>query len=158
MSGSLLSELFVEPRPPELVPRMERQGYESQHVARRREWIEYKMGCQLKHIGSYSIPSEQMRGNIENPIGAAQMPLGVAGPLLVNGEHAKGVFYVPLATTEGALVRSYERGMAMLTRAGGVTTRIFADTNVVAPWFPFASVDEAHRFVTRLPECIDVLR
>ncbi|PYT05403.1 MAG: hydroxymethylglutaryl-CoA reductase, partial [Acidobacteria bacterium] len=63
---------------------MERQGYENQHVMRRRAWIEDKTGCQLTHIGSYSIPSEQMRGNIENPIGAAQMPLAIAGPLLVN--------------------------------------------------------------------------
>src|SRR5437868_11881030 len=56
-------------------------------------------------IGSCAIPTREMRGNVENPIGAAQVPLGIAGPLLVDGEHARGTFYVPLATTEGALVR-----------------------------------------------------
>jgi hydroxymethylglutaryl-CoA reductase (NADPH) len=142
----------------DLVPRFKDQGYTSEDVERRRRWVEQKLGIRLPLVGACAIPTPEMRGNIENPIGAAQMPLGVAGPLLVNGQHATGVFYVPLATTEGALVRSYERGMAILTRAGGVTTRIFADTNLVAPWFPFESVDEAHRFVTRLPECIDALR
>ena len=142
----------------DLVPRFKDQGYAPEDVERRRRWVEEKLGVRLPLVGACAIPTPDMRGNIENPIGAAQMPLGVAGPLLVNGQHAKGTFYVPLATTEGALVRSYERGMAMLTRAGGVTTRIFADTNVVAPWFPFESVDEAYRFVTRLPECIDALR
>src|SRR5262249_33075387 len=83
-----------------------------------REWIESKRDCRLQHVGDYSVPSEQMRGNVENLIGAAQVPLGVAGPLLVNGAHARGIFYVPLATTEGALVRSYERGMVALTPVG----------------------------------------
>src|SRR5262245_55507995 len=142
----------------ELVPRFKDQGYSAEDVARRRRWLEEKLGIQMPLVGACAIPTPDMRGNIENPIGAAQMPLGVAGPLQVNGEHANGKFYVPLATTEGALVRSYERGMAMLTRAGGVTTRVFADTNMVAPWFPFESVDAAHQFVTRLPQYFDELR
>jgi hydroxymethylglutaryl-CoA reductase (NADPH) len=137
---------------------MERQGYESLQVARRREWIEGKTGCQLTHISSYSIPSEQMRGNIENPIGAAQMPLAVAGPLLVNGSHAQGTFYVPMATTEGALVRSYERGMVTLTRAGGVSVRIHQDENRVSPVFLFQDVDEAHRFTQRLHQDFEAIR
>src|SRR5215471_9969833 len=112
-----------------LVPRFERQGYDANAVSARRAWVEEKTGSQFTHIATCSIPSQQMRGNIENPIGTAQIPLGVAGPLLIHGDHAKGVFYVPLATTEGALVRSYERGMVTLTRAGGVTTRIYEDEN-----------------------------
>src|SRR5213595_2675256 len=122
---------------------MKNQGYAADLVARRREWIEERTGCQLEHIRSYSIPSEEMRGNIENPIGAVQMPLGVAGPLQVNGLHANGIFYVPLATTEGALVRSYERGMAALTRSGGATTRVHVDENRVAPVFCFDDVSDA---------------
>ena len=91
-----------------------------------------------------------MRGNIENPIGAVQVPLGVAGPLLVEGEHASGTFYVPLATTEGALVRSYERGMVAITRAGGATVRLLADENRVSPVFLFEGRRRGRRIRPRL--------
>jgi hydroxymethylglutaryl-CoA reductase (NADPH) len=142
----------------DLVPRYKAQGYTAEDVQRRRQWLEEKLNIRLPMVGACAIPTEQMRGNVENPIGAAQMPIGIAGPLLIEGMHAQGTFYVPLATTEGALVRSYERGMALLTRAGGATTRVFADGNVVAPSFFFDSVGEAHTFVARLPECFDSLR
>jgi hydroxymethylglutaryl-CoA reductase (NADPH) len=137
---------------------MKQQGYAQPYVQRRREWLEQKTGCRLMHIGAYSIPGDEMRGNIENPVGTAQMPLGVAGPLLINGADAQGVFYVPLATTEGALVRSYERGMVTLTRAGGVTTRIYLDENRVSPVFLFKSVDRAHEFAITLPGKLDAIR
>src|ERR1041384_7761191 len=121
--GAMRTERDIRQAPLLLVPRMKQQGYAQPYVERRRQWLEQKTGCRLTHIAAHSIPGDEMRGNIENPVGAAQMPLGVAGPLLINGKDARGVFYVPLATTEGALVRSYERGMVALTRAGGVTTR-----------------------------------
>src|SRR5258708_4706758 len=134
----------------ELVPRFTQQGYRADQVRDRREWLGKQPGIEWPLVGASAIPREQMRGNIENPIGAVQMPLGVAGPLLVHGTHVNGTFYVPLATTEGALVRSYERGMVMLTRAGGVTARIIVDENVVCPMFSFESVDEAARFAAVL--------
>jgi hydroxymethylglutaryl-CoA reductase (NADPH) len=155
------SDVPLSPQPEggiELVPRFTGQGYDAEQVRQRREWLEKKLGVSLPLVGSGAIPTEEMRGNIENPIGAAQMPLGIAGPLLVNGEHASGPFYVPMATTEGALVRSYERGMVMLTRAGGVSARVFLDENVVCPTFPFESVDEAARFASILPERFEMLR
>jgi len=136
----------------ELVPRFKDQGYSADQVRQRREWLERRLGIALPLSGACAIPTLEMRGNIENPIGAAQIPLGVAGPLRVNGMHATGTFYVPLATTEGALVRSYERGMAMLTRAGGVVTRVYADGNVVVPSFLFDSVEDAYRFAAELPD------
>ena len=141
-----------------LVPRFTAQGYSQEDVRQRREWIERQAGVEIPLVAACAIPTEEMRGNIENPIGAVQMPVGVAGPLLVHGEHARGMFYVPMATTEGALVRSYERGMVMLTRAGGATVRVFTDENVVSPIFRFDSVVEAHRFAAELPQHIDALR
>lgn len=146
-----------EPRP-ELVPRFLGQGYLPEQVAARRQWIEEKTGASLGLVGAGGIPTELMRGNIENPIGTVQMPLGVAGPLLVRGEHADGPFYVPFATTEGALVRSYERGMVLLTRAGGVTTRVVTDENVVCPTFLFETVAEAAAFAGALPGHFPELR
>src|SRR5262249_46196470 len=142
----------------ELVPRFTGQGYGEDQVRERREWLQKQLGVNLPLIASCAIPSEQMRGNIENPIGSVQMPLGIAGPLLIHGEHAPGTFYVPYATTEGALVRSYARGMVMLTRAGGVTARVVVDENVVCPMFSFESVADAAAFAAALPRHLDALR
>src|SRR5262245_21566398 len=86
----------------DLVPRMDRQGYEEDEVAQRRRWLAERTGFELSHVALGSIPTGSFRGNIENLIGVAQVPLGVAGPLRVNGEFAEAVYYVPLATTEGA--------------------------------------------------------
>ena len=72
--------------------------------------------------------------------------MGVAGPVLVHGQHAKGLFYVPMATSEGALIRSYERGMVALTRAGGVQTALLADENQIVPTFFFSDVASAAAF------------
>jgi|SRR5579871_5059012 len=130
----------------DLLPRLKDNGYDIERVARRRGWTEQKTGTRLPHIGGEAWDSELMRGNIENPIGVAQVPLGVAGPLLVDGQHARGLFYVPMATTEGALVRSYERGMVALTKAGGVQTALVADENQTAPTFFFDDVASAAAF------------
>ncbi len=142
----------------DLVPRLRDQGYEHQRVARRRAWVEERTGVALRHIGSYSIESEAMRGNIENPVGIAQIPLGVAGPLEVHGQYAEGTFYIPLATTEGALVRSYERGMVALTRSGGVETALIADENQISPSFIFDSISSAAAFEGWISKNADEIR
>jgi hydroxymethylglutaryl-CoA reductase (NADPH) len=131
----------------ELVPRLEGQGYSPELIAERRRWLEAKTGAALPHVGQFSQPGEELRGNIENAIGMAQVPLGIAGPMLVDGEDARGVFYVPMATSEGALVRSYERGMVALTHAGGVTVRVHGDRNRISPSFFFAHLTAAHEFL-----------
>jgi len=142
----------------DLVPRLRNQGYEHDRVARRRAWVEERTGAVLRHVASYSIDSEEMRGNIENPVGVAQIPLGIAGPIEVHGKHADGTFYVPLATTEGALVRSYERGMVALTRAGGVEVSLFADENQISPSFFFQRIIDATAFIPWIQEHFDEIR
>jgi hydroxymethylglutaryl-CoA reductase (NADPH) len=155
---SALSATIGESEPLDLVPRMKAQGYARPDVERRRAWLEAKIGCRLTHVSAYSIASEDMRGNIENPIGTAQIPLGVAGPLLVHGTHARGRFYVPLATTEGALVRSYERGMVTLSRAGGAVVRLYVDENRISPIFFFDDTHDAHDFVQHLDADFEAIR
>lgn len=145
-------------RPIRLVPRLKDQGYERAQVDARRAWVETQTGARLEQVGAFTLPCEAWRGNVENPIGAVQMPLGVAGPLLVDGEHAQGIFYVPLATTEGALVRSYERGMVAITRAGGAQVRVHRDENCVAPVFFFPDVAAAADFARALPEHLETIR
>lgn len=146
-----LKKKTYEIGPSDLLPRLKNQGYDAAGVARRRAWLEQKTGAQLAHLGSFSAESEQMRGNIENLIGAAQVPVGVAGPLLVHGEEAEGLFYVPMATTEGALIRSYERGAVALTHAGGVQTALLHDENHTVPSFSFEDVAAAKVFAAWLP-------
>ncbi len=148
----------VEIGPDDLLPRLRDNGYDAERVTRRRAWIERKTSAELTHIGSISWDSEMMRGNIENPIGVAQVPMGVAGPVLVNGLNANGLFYVPMATTEGALLRSYERGMVALTKSGGVQTALLADENQTAPAFFFNDTAEAAAFAPWLDAHMDDLR
>src|ERR1700736_611290 len=81
--------------------------------------------------------------NVENFIGTVRVPVGIAGPLAVHGGAARGTYYVPLATTEAALVASYSRGAQLLTRAGGCTARVLDARMRRAPVFRFADVREA---------------
>lgn len=145
-------------RPSDLVPRLEEQGYTEDALAARRRWVEERTGARLEQVGAATISGLGLRGNVENPIGAVQVPLGVAGPLRIEGEHAQGLFYVPLATTEGALVRSYERGMVTLTRAGGATARVLKDENRVSPVFLFEDVAEAAAFAREVQGLFESLK
>ncbi len=110
----------------------------------RRTYIERKAGVFMPAIGSFSIGIDSVvRKNCENMIGAVQVPVGVAGPLLVKGEYAKGSFYVPIATTEGALVASVNRGCSAITRAGGADVRVLHDGMTRAPVFSARDVVHA---------------
>ena len=91
--------------------------------------------------------AEDLRGNIENYFGMARVPVGIAGPLLVDGEYATGKFEVPLATTEGALVASFSRGMKAITAAGGATVRVLDEGVQRAPYFELENLEAALAFV-----------
>lgn len=86
------------------------------------------------------------QGNIENAIGLMKMPLGLAGPLRMNGVAAKGDYCIPLATTEAALVASYHRGCRLLTAAGGCSAMVLYESLSRAPSFVFNTSPEACRF------------
>jgi hydroxymethylglutaryl-CoA reductase (NADPH) len=105
-----------------------------------------RSGTDLAHLGRYSLDPHAVRGNVENFIGAAEVPIGVAGPLAVNGEHARGEFLIPMATTEGTLVASYNRGMRLLTECGGATTTVVEEYMQRSPAFRFDSAREARDF------------
>jgi len=127
------------------IPRLE-DDYTRAAAAERLAFIRAVTGAHPEHIGRYSLDPALVAGNIENFIGAAQVPIGIAGPLLIDGEHARGEFYVPLATTEGTLVASYNRGMKLLHRAGGVRTTVMDDRMQRAPAFGFDSARQARAF------------
>ena len=127
------------------VPRLD-DDYTPAAARRRMAFLAETAGVTPEHVGRYSFDPAVVAGNIENFIGVAQVPIGIAGPLLVDGEHARGTFYVPLATTEGTLVASYSRGMKLLYEAGGVRTTVVADVMQRAPAFGFDSAREARAF------------
>lgn len=110
----------------------------------RRTYLEQESGVSLSRLGSFSIDIDRVvRRNIENMIGAVQIPVGVAGPLRVRGEWADGIYYLPLATTEGALVASVNRGCNAISRAGGAEVRILRDGMTRAPVFAARNVGHA---------------
>lgn len=84
--------------------------------------------------------------NIENYIGTVKVPVGVIGPLRINGAFAKGDFYVPLATTEAALVASYGRGARLISSVGGCEAAMIAEAVQRAPAFVFGSIGAAIAF------------
>jgi hydroxymethylglutaryl-CoA reductase (NADPH) len=127
------------------IPRLA-DDYSRAAAAGRMDFLRTATGARTEHVGRYSIDPAALAGNIENFVGAAQVPIGIAGPLLVDGEDAQGEFYVPMATTEGTLVASYNRGMKLLHRAGGVKTTVMDDRMQRAPAFAFDSAREARAF------------
>ena len=127
------------------IPRSE-NDYTREMAVERQTFVREKTGLELNHVRSYSFDPGILKGNIENFFGVAQVPIGLAGPLLVNGEDAKGEFYVPLATTEGTLVASYNRGMRLIHECGGVKTTVTDDAMQRAPVFIFDDARVARDF------------
>ncbi len=128
------------------IPRNDENDYTNDAAKVRRQFVKEQTGVELEHVGKYSFDPASTQGNIENFIGTAQIPVGLVGPLLVNGQHANGEFYVPLATTEGTLVASYNRGMKLFQAAGGVTVTVVDDAMQRAPVFRFSNALEAQKF------------
>ena len=132
--------------PPGTLPRDVEDDHSDEIIRARQVFIKEQTGADLKHIKRYSFDPHLTRGNIEHFTGAAQIPMGFAGPLQVKGQHAKGEFYVPLATTEGTLVASYNRGMKVLNRSGGVKCAVVGDNMQRAPVFIFEDAAQARQF------------
>ena len=140
------------------IPRDRDDDYTREAAEGRRAFLEEQTGAELEHVSAYSFDPRVVQGNVEHFTGVAQVPIGVAGPLLVDGEHAQGEFYVPLATAEGTLVASYNRGMKLLREAGGVKTTILDDRMQRAPAFLFEDARGARDFGEWLDEHFDEIR
>ncbi len=100
------------------------EEYTEHAVDQRHAWAVEESGCDLtalRHPGE----ANAYRGNIENHFGYVRLPIGVAGPMLLRGQHARGEFLVPMVTTEGTLVASYNRGMKAITQSGGAETEVY---------------------------------
>ncbi|MFA3790191.1 hydroxymethylglutaryl-CoA reductase [Aliiglaciecola sp. SL4] len=128
------------------IPRDPENDHTVEMAKIRRQFLKQKTGADMKYTGEFSIDPGVLPGNVENFIGIVQMPVGIAGPVQINGENAKGLFYVPLATTEGTLVASYSRGMRVINECGGVKTTVVEGWMQRAPAFIFEDARQARDF------------
>ncbi len=140
------------------LPRDNNDDYNHEVISARQHFVEEFSGVKLEHVSKFSFDPHLTQGNIENFTGVSQIPLGFAGPLKINGEHAQGEFMIPLATSEGTLVASYNRGIKVLNLSGGVTTTVVGDAMQRAPVFVFDNARQGREFVQWVHEHIDKIR
>lgn len=113
-----------------------RKLYDSDSIHKKTNLISRLTNVNLRHIRSLTYAPHFLKGNIENPIGAIQIPLGIAGPVKVKGRHANGDFLIPMATTEGALVLTYDHGMRILRTGDPIMTEVLSKVIHITPMFP----------------------
>ena len=111
-------------------------------AAVRRQVVEAAADADCEAIGDYGFPAEVAEPNIENMMGTVQVPLGVVGPVDINGAALDDERYLPLATTEGALLASVNRGCSVINKSGGATARVTKAGMTRAPVFSVTDVAE----------------
>lgn len=126
----------------------------------RRRALQEMTGARLDHLGYFSLDAEQAAtSNCENFLGVAQVPVGVVGPLRLRGRQLRDEeVYVPLATTEAALVASTNRGCAALREVGGAVVRVEDVGMTRAPVFRTSGYEETEQFLAWVFEHEDEIR
>ena len=134
----------------DLMPSIPLQSSWSQESFEKRvDFVENTLKKDIPFLcGKNSLPNpELLRGNIENYIGMTQIPTGIIGPLRITGSEANGDFYIPMATTEGALVSSYNRGVNVVSLSGGAISICLSEAVQRTPSFVFESLADVSIFV-----------
>jgi len=127
------------------LPRSKDDDHGPAAAAQRRELAARAAGIALEHIGGAPVDPRSARGNVENLIGFAQLPLGLAGPLRVDTSAGLREVYVPMATNEGALVASHSRGMRLLAAGGMARSRVLHEGLTQNPMLVFDDAAGAMR-------------
>lgn len=113
-----------------------RKSYEPKDVIKKAELLSQQLEVPLKHIKGCTYDTNYFKGNIENPLGVIQIPLAIIGPVSVKGKHAIGEFWIPMATTEGALVLTYDLGARLLQMSGPIEVEVLSKFVHLDPMFP----------------------
>ncbi len=121
-------------------------------TAVRHRALERLSGRPLPHLAHHGLDPARVAKNCENLVGALQVPMGVVGPLRLHGEDGEDRVWVPLATTEGALVASANRGCSAVSQAGGAMVRVEDVGMTRAPVFRTGGVRETERFLRWVEE------
>jgi hydroxymethylglutaryl-CoA reductase (NADPH) len=129
------------------LPKNRKNDYSQDAINSRVDFLHNWSGFKLSHLTQSKIDPLLTKGNIENIIGFTQVPVGVIGPLKINGDYAQGDFFVPLSTTEGALISSFNRGARVISLSGGANVAVLRDSIQRAPYFEFEDLSQAREFV-----------
>jgi hydroxymethylglutaryl-CoA reductase (NADPH) len=114
---------------------------------KRVSWFNKVFDFEPDALCSHQIDPKRLRGVVENFIGAVQVPIGLAGPLQINGDNAKGVYFAPFATVEGVITLSTSRGAKVINESGGIRAKVFKRQMTRAPVFKFRNLDECEIFI-----------
>lgn len=129
---------------PQALPRVPGRGLYTEAARQERlKFVRDNTGSELKKVSSTSLDPQKLTGNIEAFIGSVELPVGIAGPLVIHGREAYGIYYAPLATTEGALVASVSRGAVAVSKSGGATARVIQQRMMRVPLFSFYHMEAA---------------
>lgn len=134
------------------IPRSREDDHSKESVARRLQLCERVAGIALPHLAGRPVAPAAARGKVENLVGFAQVPLGIAGPLRVDTQRGEREVFVPFATTEGAMVASYARGMKLLSAAGSARSRVVNEGLSQHPMLVYADAAAAARARAVVPE------
>lgn len=124
---------------PNNLPRRHLYLWNEDEKDKRINFLRNHTGSRLQNVVKTKFRAEELEKNLEGFFGSVEIPVGIAGPLLIKGMHARGTFYAPMATTEGALVASISRGAYAISKSGGVTTRVLKQRMMRVPRFQFDS-------------------
>lgn len=122
-----------------------RKSYDSADITQKIHLLNQELGLHLEHIKPNSYNTHTLQGNIENPIGLAKIPIGLVGPIHIDGQYAKGNFYVPLASTEGAMTLTYDLGARLLSKYDPIQTEILNNVIHITANFPFEKEETSQR-------------
>lgn len=128
-----------------------RKDYENEKILEKINILNESLELNLKYIQPQDYDAKGYAGNIENPIGIAHIPIGLIGPLSIQGNNARGKFYVPMATTEGALISTYDLGARLLQMSEPIKTEVLNNVIHITAMFPFNNAEDSQKiqnFVT----------
>jgi hydroxymethylglutaryl-CoA reductase (NADPH) len=135
------------------LPKVPARGLYTEDARQERlSFLREQTGISLDRVADTRLDPPALVSNIEALIGAVEIPLGIAGPLLVVGQQGHGLFYAPMATSEGALVASATRGATALSRSGGVQARVLEQRMMRVPVFTLNSMESAFFFAAWVEE------
>ncbi|MCM8528741.1 MAG: hypothetical protein NE327_19605 [Lentisphaeraceae bacterium] len=142
---------FIAAMPGENELKRIRKNFDNEMIAEKISILNESLQLNLKYIQPSEYDANEYAGNIENPIGVSHTPIGLIGPLAIQGNNAKGKFYVPMATTEGALISTYDLGARLLQMSEPIKTEILNNIVHITSMFPFANPNDSEtiqEFVT----------